>query len=71
MTKLFFLAVLAWPVVTMLAELDQRSQAANFPLVVPQAMMPIGLVLMALLIAVGLIVGVARTQGADDQSPGH
>ena len=67
----FFLAVLAWPVVTMLAELDQRSQAANFPLVIPQAMMPIGLVLMALLIAVGLIVGVARTQGADDQSAGH
>lgn len=66
----FFLAVLAWPVVTMLAELDQRSQAANFPLVIPQAMMPIGLVLMALLIAAGLIVGVGRTRG-DDQSHGH
>ncbi len=33
--------------------------------------MPIGLVLMALLIAVGLIVGVARTQGAGDPPAGH
>src|ERR1700744_3842655 len=29
------LAVFAWPVVTMLAELDQRSDAANIPLVLP------------------------------------
>src|ERR1700726_2280480 len=28
-------AVFAWPVVTMLAELDQRSEAANIPLVIP------------------------------------
>ena len=67
----FFLAVLAWPVVTMLAELDQRSQAANFPLVIPQATMPIGFVLMALLIAAACSPGVARTQGADDRPPGH
>ena len=44
----FLLAALAWPVVSMLAELDQRSQAANFPLVIPQATMPIGFVLMGL-----------------------
>jgi TRAP-type C4-dicarboxylate transport system permease small subunit len=50
------LAVLAWPVVSMLAELDQRSQAANIPLVLPQAMMPIGFLLMAALIAIRLMV---------------
>jgi len=51
----FFLAALSWPVVTMLAELDQRSQAANFPLVIPQATMPIGFALMGLLIVAALI----------------
>ena len=50
------LAVMAWPVVSMLAELDQRSQAANIPLVLPQAAMPIGFLLMAFLIAVRLVV---------------
>jgi TRAP-type C4-dicarboxylate transport system permease small subunit len=50
------LAIFAWPVVTMLAELDQRSESANIPLVIPQAIVPLGLLLMALLIAVRLIV---------------
>jgi TRAP-type C4-dicarboxylate transport system permease small subunit len=50
------LAIFAWPVMTMLAELDQRSESANIPLVIPQAAVPIGLGLMALLIAVRLIV---------------
>jgi TRAP-type C4-dicarboxylate transport system permease small subunit len=49
-------AAMAWPVVSMLAELDQRSQAANIPLVLPQAMMPIGFLLMGLLIAIRLLV---------------
>jgi TRAP-type C4-dicarboxylate transport system permease small subunit len=40
----------------MLDELDQRSASANIPLVIPQAVVPLGLVLMALLIAVRLIV---------------
>src|SRR5208282_1009860 len=39
----------AWPVITQLAAFDERSQAANFPLVIPQAMIPIGYSLMALL----------------------
>ena len=55
MANSLLLAILAWPVVSMLAELDQRSQAANIPLVLPQAMMPIGFLLMAILIAVRLI----------------
>ena len=50
------LVVMAWPVVSMLAELDQRSQAANIPLVLPQAMMPIGFLLMGVLIAIRLMV---------------
>ena len=48
------IAVFAWPVMTMLNELDQRSETANIPLVIPQAAVPIGLVLMAVLIAVRL-----------------
>jgi TRAP-type C4-dicarboxylate transport system permease small subunit len=49
------LAVLAWPVVAMLAEFDQRSQAASIPLALPQATLPIGFLLLALLVAVRLI----------------
>jgi TRAP-type C4-dicarboxylate transport system permease small subunit len=69
----FFLAALSWPVVTMLAELDQRSQAANFPLAIPQAVMPIGLLLMALLIAVGLIARFCRVRVENAGAPpsGH
>lgn len=46
----------AWPVINQLAAFDERSQAADFPLVVPQAMVPIGYTLMALLVAVRLIM---------------
>jgi TRAP-type C4-dicarboxylate transport system permease small subunit len=54
------LAALSWPVVSMLAELDQRSEAADIPLVLPQGMMPLGFLLMGLLIAIRLLVrGVA------------
>src|SRR5215470_5396691 len=56
----FSLAIFAWPVMTMLSELDQRSQSANIPLVIPQAALPLGLLLMALLIAVRLFVQGAR-----------
>jgi TRAP-type C4-dicarboxylate transport system permease small subunit len=48
--------VFAWPVITQLAEFDERSQAANFPLVVPQAMVPVGYTLMALLVVVRLLM---------------
>jgi TRAP-type C4-dicarboxylate transport system permease small subunit len=50
------IAVFAWPVMTMLTELDQRSETANIPLVIPQGAVPVGLLLMALLIAVRLYV---------------
>jgi TRAP-type C4-dicarboxylate transport system permease small subunit len=57
----------AWPVITQLAEFDERSQAADFPLVIPQAMVPIGYSLMALLVAIRLIVG--RGAGAGRPGP--
>jgi TRAP-type C4-dicarboxylate transport system permease small subunit len=55
----------AWPVITQLAAFDERSQAANFPLVIPQAMIPIGYTLMALLVAIRLMRRPARGGGAD------
>lgn len=58
-------AVFAWPVISQLAAFDERSQAANFPLVVPQAMIPIGYSLMAILVAVRLLHRPSRASGAD------
>jgi len=55
----------AWPVITQLAAFDERSQAANFPLVIPQAMIPIGYTLMALLVAVRLMRHSPRPGGSD------
>ena len=49
------LVVFAWPVIVDLADFDERSQAANFPLVIPQALIPIGLSFMAFLVAVRLL----------------
>jgi TRAP-type C4-dicarboxylate transport system permease small subunit len=50
------LIVFAWPVIDMLAEFDQRSQAAEVPLYIPQALIPIGLGLTAILTAARLIL---------------
>jgi TRAP-type C4-dicarboxylate transport system permease small subunit len=61
--------VFAWPVITQLAAFDERSQAANFPLVIPQAMVPIGYTLMALLVAVRLIA--RRLPGASRVDTSH
>ena len=55
--------IFAWPVIMQLAAFDERSQAANFPLVIPQAMVPIGYTLMALLVAIRLLI-TARRSGA-------
>ncbi len=54
------IAVFSWPVMTMLYQLDQRSETANIPLVIPQSAVPIGLILMAVLIGVRLITVGAR-----------
>jgi TRAP-type C4-dicarboxylate transport system permease small subunit len=50
------LIVLGWPAIQMLAEFDQRSQAAEIPMAIPQALVPIGLGLNAFLVGVRLIV---------------
>jgi len=59
----------AWPVITQLAAFDERSQAADFPLVIPQAMVPIGYTLMALLLAVRLLT--RRGPGARRADASH
>jgi TRAP-type C4-dicarboxylate transport system permease small subunit len=56
------LIVLAWPAVSMLAEFDQRSQSAEIPLVIPQALVPIGLGLNAFLVAVRLVISLRTPQ---------
>jgi len=58
--------VFAWPVVSQLAAFDERSQAANFPLVIPQAMVPIGYTLMALLVAIRLLRRASASGGGAD-----
>jgi len=55
--------VFAWPVVTQLAAFDQRSQAANFPLFIPQAMVPIGYSLMGLMVAIRFLTQSRRGSG--------
>jgi len=58
----------AWPVVHDLYEFDQRSQAGNFPLYIPQGLIPVGLSIMALLAAVRLLSGAGRASGG---GPAH
>jgi TRAP-type C4-dicarboxylate transport system permease small subunit len=54
------LIVLGWPAIAMLAEFDERSQAADIPLAIPQALVPIGLGLTTALIAARLVLGRTR-----------
>jgi TRAP-type C4-dicarboxylate transport system permease small subunit len=58
---------LAWPVIHMLAEYDQRSQAADVPLYIPQALIPIGLGLTAILTLARLIKKSVRKRGVPDE----
>jgi len=65
-SKIIFIAtavtivVFAWPVIRDLAEFDQRSEAANLPLYIPQAMIPLGLSIMAFLVGVRILTGHGR-----------
>ncbi len=59
----------AWPVISQLAAFDERSQAANFPLVIPQALIPIGYSLMGLLVAVRLLT--TRAAGNAPSNASH
>ena len=51
------IAVFSWPVIRDLALFDQRSQSAELPMVIPQALVPIGLLLMAFLVVARLLTG--------------
>jgi len=51
------IAIFSWPVIRDLAAFDQRSQSAEIPMVIPQALVPIGLALMAFLVIARLITG--------------
>jgi TRAP-type C4-dicarboxylate transport system permease small subunit len=63
------LVAFALPTVLQLQEFDQRSMAANIPLVIPQAAIPIGLALMALLGLARIVLGLWREPA--DPSAGH
>ena len=49
------LVVVSWPAVEMLAEFDQRSEAANVPLVIPHMLVPIGLVLISIFVGIRIL----------------
>jgi TRAP-type C4-dicarboxylate transport system permease small subunit len=55
------IVVFACPVIRDLWNFDQRSQSAQLPMYIPQAMVPIGLSLMVLLVVARLITGGDRT----------
>lgn len=55
------IVVWAWPVIRQLMEFDQRSQSAEIPMVIPQALVPIGLGIMAVLVIIRLFTGGDRT----------
>jgi TRAP-type C4-dicarboxylate transport system permease small subunit len=54
------LIVLGWPAVEMLAAFDQRSEAADIPMFIPQAMVPIGLGLNAFFVAVRFVISLRK-----------
>jgi C4-dicarboxylate transporter DctQ subunit len=74
LSELIFIAValiivwFAWPVIRDLWAFDQRSQSAEFPMVIPQALVPVGLFIMALLVVIRLVTGGDR---APTDTAGH
>ena len=58
----------ALPVIRDLWNFDQRSQSAELPMVIPQAMVPIGLFIMAVLVIARLVTGGDR---APSDTAGH
>jgi TRAP-type C4-dicarboxylate transport system permease small subunit len=57
------IVIFASPVIRDLWAFNQRSQSADIPMVIPQAMVPIGLAIMALLVVIRLITGGDRSAG--------
>jgi TRAP-type C4-dicarboxylate transport system permease small subunit len=56
----------SWPVIRDLYDFDQRSQSADIPLFIPQALIPLGLVIMAVLVAIRVLTSGRRD--ASDQA---
>lgn len=54
------IVVFAWPVIRDLQAFDQRSQSAEIPLYIPQALIPVGFAIMAFLVLVRLLTGGER-----------
>jgi TRAP-type C4-dicarboxylate transport system permease small subunit len=63
-----FIVIAAAPVIRDLWLFDQRSQSAELPMVIPQAMIPIGLSIMAILVVIRLLTGGDRDLPGN---PGH
>jgi C4-dicarboxylate transporter DctQ subunit len=63
------LVIFAWPTVRQLQAFDQRSLAANIPLVIPQCAIPLGLAVMAVLAACRLAAG--RWREPSSHTPDH
>ena len=68
---MLIIVAFTWPVVRDLYAFDQRSQAAEFPLYIPQGLIPIGLAIMALLAAVRLLTGASRGTAGGIGGSGH
>ena len=47
----------SWPVIRDLWAFEQRSQSADVPMVIPQAMIPVGFTIMVLLVVLRLLTG--------------
>jgi TRAP-type C4-dicarboxylate transport system permease small subunit len=65
------LVVFAWPVILDLYEFDQRSQAAGIPMAIPQAIIPLGLAITAVLVVVRLARQISGATRAKDGTSGH
>lgn len=65
------LVIFAWPVIAQLYEFDQRSQAANMPMVIPQAIIPLGLAITAFLVLVRLVRQIGGAARHEDGQAGH
>ncbi|HLH87483.1 MAG TPA: TRAP transporter small permease [Xanthobacteraceae bacterium] len=61
--------VWAWPVIINLYEFDERSQSADIPMCIPQGLIPVGLAIMALLVAVRLVTGPGRATPTGPGAP--
>jgi len=63
-------AIFAYPVIHDLLAFDERSAAADFPMAIPQALVPVGYGVMAILVAIRLLAGRRHGNGgAANSSP--